>query len=617
MDVYEISGFQTGVENSGVNFLDPADAFEFIKNGYIYRQELLSRKGFSQFGNRLSGETRVLGIFENVLPNEDKELLIIDKLYLYKYNTGTNQFDQIPFNSADPIVDFGIAANDAYVSGTTYLTKDGLQRFVFTGKGMDDIYFYDGTDVKRFTNAVDNPDYEAPPEGALIRATKIVWFGERLNLFVPVIGAITYHQGMLYSGIRDNSGKGDKFNVVGAGLISADTYELMKGQNVLGDMMILNFQRSTWSIEKTRDVFNPYFIRKIPSVLGTDSTFSTVAWNYTVKSIGKTGLIDTDGRQSLRFDNKIPYFTRDDVDQNEFELIYGGLSRDNAQFMFSYRDAASQLTDTTQDKVLCYNYEEKTWSVYDQRFSVFGQTDEGQNLTWNDIDETENPSWAEMDSTEEIWDKIGIGESTQKTLAGDNEGFIYQINTDYDDYFVNISGITQAASAVITVDPSAFKLYDRVVIMNVEGMTEINGAIATVTASTDTTITVNINSTGFTAYTGGGIVSKTIQFEAQLTTFNPYRDKGRKVYVSHMEFLLNIDSGDVTIEAYEDEEESPFKTSHLIPNTDTTRKREWINVPIDQESNFMNFRIKRESFNTQTIISAIRIYASQGAYTSG
>ena len=36
-------------------------------------------------------------------------------------------------------------------------------------------------------------------------------------------------------------------------------------------------------------------------------------------------------------------------------------------------------------------------------------------------------------------------------------------------------------------------------------MVEINGLTGTVTASSPTTFTVNIDSTGFTAYTSGGI----------------------------------------------------------------------------------------------------------------
>ena len=618
MDVYEVTGYRTGIDNAGVNFLDPIDAFELLRNGFIYRQVLQSRLGFVQFANRLADGSRVMGIFENVLPDSTKDLLVISKEFLYKYNAGTNQFDQVPMAGAAPPGGFAIPDNDDYVSGTTYLTKTGSQRFVFTGKGMSAVYFYDGTDVKVFTNAADNPDYQQPAAsiGNLTRATSVIWFGERLNFFVPVTTVATYNQGVLYSGIRDASGNGDKFNVPGSGLLSCDTYDLMKSAIVLGDIVIMNFQRSRWTLEKTRDAFNPYFTRKIPSVLGTDAGFSAVSWNYEVKSAGKTGMVTTDGRRDLRFDDKIPFLTADNIDQAQFELTYGGFDRIEGQFLFAYRDTLSNLASTTQDRVLVYNYEESTWAINNQRFSVFGQTDKGQDLTWNDIDENENPAWARMDETEEIWNKIGIGAAIQKTLAGDDLGFVYQINVDYDDYFVAISAITQASAAVVTVADSAFQVGDRVIFANVAGMTEINGLIGTITAAALTSITVDIDSTNFTAYTTGGSVSKLIDFEAQMNPFNPYRADGRRVFMSHAEFLIDTNAGDLFVDIYIDEEEAPFKTAQIVSPSTTTKKRVWVDVAVDQEADFITLIMKNETAGAQTKLTSIRMHCSPGGFTS-
>lgn len=559
---------------------------------------------------------RVMGIFEDTLPDGTKDLLVVDKNYFYNYDAGTNQFVGVPFTSAVPIVTFGIVSNEDYVSGTTYNFSDGSQRFVFTGKGMDDVYFFDGTGVKRYTNVADNPDYAQPPEGVLSKATTVIFFGQRLNFFVPIVNGLTYQQGVLYSGIADAAGNGDKYNVPGSGILSCDTAEFMKGALILGDIVIMNLQRSNWALEKTRDAFNPYFNRKIPSVLGTDAGFSAVSWNYEVKSAGKTGMITTDGRQSLRFDNKIPYFTADDCDQAEFELMYGGFDRINGQFLFSYRSTESNLASITQDRVLVYNYEESTWAINDQRFSVFGQTDKGHDLTWDDIDGDNNPAWARMDETEEVWNKIGIEAQVQKTLAGDDLGFIYQINTDYDDYFVNITNITQAGAAVVTIDPSAFQIGDRVVFVNVEGMVEINSSIGTVTAATVTSIAVDIDSRNFTAYTNGGTVSKLIAFEADMIPFNPYRPEGRRVHMCHVEFQVNTNAGNMFVDFYIDEEEAPFKTALVVSPTATTKTRAWVDVAVDQEAEYITIVMRNESAGFQTIVTSVRMYCSRGGFTS-
>tara|TARA_R100000951_G_scaffold111256_1_gene110022 strand:- start:169 stop:1065 length:897 start_codon:yes stop_codon:yes gene_type:complete len=68
-----------------------------------------------------------------------------------------------------------------------------------------------------------------------------------------------------------------------------------------------------------------------------------------------------------------------------------------------------------------------------------------------------------------------------------------------------ITGISQAASAVITLGASHGRVVDDSVhISSVSGMTEINGLRGTVTAADATTVTVNIDSSLFTAYSSGG-----------------------------------------------------------------------------------------------------------------
>ena len=626
MDIFEITGYRTGVAKDGVNYLEPADSFQSIRNGYIYRQVLQSRQGFTQFSSgRLADGTRVMGIFEHTLPDSSKQLLVISKEFLYKFNEGTNTFDQVPMAGAAPGGGFAIATDEDYVSGTTYPFGDGSQRFVFTGKGMSDIYMYDGTNVLSFTNLVDNPDYQAPSGGALTNAWYVIYFGERLNLFQPLIGGLDNPQAVLYSAIRSVSGNGDKFNTVGAGLLPADTQEYLNGASILGNYIIGNFSRSNWVLEKTRDPFNPYIWRKVPGVIGTDAPFSFASWNNEIRSVGKTGIIATDSRESLRVDNKIPYFSTDDILPSEFNLTYGGFDRLNGQFLWSYKEAGTE--GSTQDTVLVNNYEEGSWSVYDARFTVFGQTDGGLALTWEDIDETKNPSWAQWDTTEEIWNSIGVTQGTQKTLAGDDSGFIYQLNQDYDDYFSNITAITNAGSAVLTTSDQAFAIGDRVVIANVEGMTEINNFDPsnleadlepyTITAASLNSITVNANSTDWSAYTTGGSISKLILFEATMNPFNPYRDKGRKVFVSHLEFLLNTNSGFVYLDMYADEEESPFKSGVLLQPGSSTKERKWITAIVNQESDFLTFKIRQESPATQAVIISIRIHCRAGGMTSG
>lgn len=68
----------------------------------------------------------------------------------------------------------------------------------------------------------------------------------------------------------------------------------------------------------------------------------------------------------------------------------------------------------------------------------------------------------------------------------------------------SITGITRAASAVITVGSHTFVTGESVYISGVSGMAGINTLRGLITATGATTITVNINSSAFGAWTSGG-----------------------------------------------------------------------------------------------------------------
>lgn len=639
MDVYEITGFQTGVDDSGVNYLSPADSFQNIINGFIYRQVLQSRQGVGYFAPRLAGQTRIFGIFEHTLPTSTKELLAFDKNFLYKFNTGTGIFDQIPFaGSMAAYTGFNISAKDLYISGTSYPTPTNGARFVFTGEGItpngagSSVFFYNGTDVRDFTSLVDNPNYAPPLGGALNSASYVLWFNERLNFVVPVIAGIEYNQGVLYSGIRTTSGNGDKFNVAGSGLFQADTYQTITGVSILGQIIVLNFDRMAYTLEKTRDAFNPYFGRAVPGVLGTNAKFSAISWDDIVDSIGKTGVLAADGRKNLRADNKIPNFTREEMDQINFNLTYGGFDRVNNQFLWAYKQ--SETIGNTQDAVLVKNYEENTWSFYDQRFSVLGQTDLGLNLTWDNIEETTgNESWATWDTTEEIWDRIGLGEAVQKTLAGDDLGFIYDINQDYDDYFTDISAITRGATTTLTVSATAILAGDLVTVSDVVGLLNANGNSGinnfdpstneqtgepyVVISSTPTSIVINLDSSLLTPYVSAGHISKVISFSVETIPFNPYRPQGRRCFISHVEFLIDTNGGYLKVDVFADQQETPFKQNVLLKPSITNQAAEWITMSVDQEANFLTFVMKQQSPGVQLRLTSMRIHCEAGGMTSG
>lgn len=639
MDVFEITGFQTGVSRSGVTFLEPSDSYQDIEDGYIYRQVLQSRRGITKFCDRLSDGSRVMGIFEFIKVDGTKELLAFDKTQMYTYNTSTGNFDAVDFDTTGSMPNyttFGITNNEDYISGTAYPDGNGNSRFVFTSRGMapnvpagSAIFYYDPYDTVLMKPVV--KDYIAeitqPPTQNLFRATHVVYMNERINFIIPEYTTQPFveKQGILFSGIRDSSGAGDSFNVAGSGQIILPTNEDIKAVAILGQWLLLNLSSSTWTLEITRDAFNPWYPRRIPSVIGTDASFSSAQWNASEFSLGKAGVLTTDGRRSERTDNKIPLFTKNEIDQQEFEQCYGGYDRISAQFYFNYPTGTTDLN--TQDKILVYNYEESSWSFYNLRTSVFGETDIGLDLTWDEIDETIQESWDQWDTTEQVWDKIGIGASVLKTLAGDDLGFIYEMNSDFDDYFASITDITPASNAVLEVSASGFQAGDKVVVQDVEGMVEINNydplededpnVVYTVVSSTATSVTLDVDSTDFTSYTTGGSISKLIEFEAKTIPLNPYREQGLRIFVSMIEFLVNTNGGRLYVDLYVNEETTPFKSNVLIKPTNLAKPNEWVSLGVDIEADFITIVMRQLSPSVGIEIRSLRIHAEAGGLTNG
>jgi len=650
MEIYEITGLATGVSNSGVNYLEPIDSFQNMEDGFVYRQVLQSRRGIKPFAPRLENGERIFGIFEHILPNGTVKSIIIDKNNLYVYNTTTGVYDKKNFGgSIAAYTGFNIASKENYISGVSYGIAQQISggavnpeytnpggRFVFCGKGIttpiganSTIFFYDdaNNDVRLFTNTSDNPNYAAPPEGALSSARFVTQFSNRILFTAPTINSVEYAQGFVYSGFANISGNGDKFNVAGSGLRILDTSQSIKGVSVLGNVLAYNLDRSNWILEKTQDGFNPIFYRQVPGVLGTDAPFSPVSWNEVVKSIGRTGVIGTDNRQSLRVDNKVPNFTEDEIDQPKFDYTYGGFDRTNSQFLWAYVSSGSE--QLTQNKVLAQNYLFDTWTVFNMRLSCFGQTDLGRNLPWNQIDETavpENPSWAAWNTTEDIWNKIGQEASVQKTLAGDDLGFVYELNADNDDILTDITAVTPGATTTLTIGAANFAVGDEVCIQNVGGMIELNNFdpetdptildpitnILTVTSPTE--IVLNVNSTNYTTYTSGGTISKVIKFTADTIPFNPYRGQGRRCYVGYIEFLLNAGSF-LYVDVFEDLDDDPIISNILLQPTSLQKASQWVSMSVDNEAEFMTFRLRMTSPAVQFKLTSMRIHAKPGGLT--
>ena len=135
----------------------------------------------------------------------------------------------------------------------------------------------------------------------------------------------------------------------------------------------------------------------------------------------------------------------------------------------------------------------------------------------------------------------------------------------------SITAITQSTQAVVSLEwfpastspfINSYFVGQTVSISGVVGMTELNGNIYTVMAVTPNSITLNVDSTGFTAYSSGGTVTLVSSIGLgsfsrltlpllQTKQFPIYWNEGRQVRVGVQKYLFDrTENGEVTINIY-------------------------------------------------------------------
>jgi hypothetical protein len=153
---------------------------------------------------------------------------------------------------------------------------------------------------------------------------------------------------------------------------------------------------------------------------------------------------------------------------------------------------------------------------------------------------------------------------------------------------VNITAITQANQAVVTlswapaISPPNVNSYfvgQTVSIAGVVGMTELNGNTYTILAVTPTTIALNVNSTGFTAYVSGGTTTlvsyvglanytRLIQPLLQTKQFPVYWNEGRKTTLKSQRYLLDsTQNSQITLDIYLSQDiNTAYNSGTIVPD---------------------------------------------------
>lgn len=117
---------------------------------------------------------------------------------------------------------------------------------------------------------------------------------------------------------------------------------------------------------------------------------------------------------------------------------------------------------------------------------------------------TTNPTLTNLSNLPTIPESVALS----TIIGGDSVSYLDNGDGVFLQEGTSITGITQAANAVITAPGHSIVVGDTVFIQSVLGMTQINGGPYNVTAVAGDSITLSVNSSGFSAYEASGLIQR-------------------------------------------------------------------------------------------------------------
>ena len=160
----------------------------------------------------------------------------------------------------------------------------------------------------------------------------------------------------------------------------------------------------------------------------------------------------------------------------------------------------------------------------------------------------------------------------------------------------NITAVTQANPAVVTITSHTFTNGDRVFVSGVAGMTQLNNREFTVANTTANTFELSgIDSTGFDAYTSGGTAAKIVEVT---TTYS----------VTDIFEINHAQSADVLFLAHKDHE--PAKLTRTTATSFTLEDIEFVDGPYLDENDTSTTLYASADTGTVTITASANLFTS-------
>lgn len=559
----------------------------------------------------------VMGVMSFYPTNNIRQLIVADTTYVNRYNPTTDRLEDISSTTA-----YNCTRTDFW-SWVNYPKVDNSPRLVF-GNGVvgDVLQQYDGSTITAFTKVW---------AGGTLNARQVFNVKDRLVLFQTIEAGVLQPRRIRISGTGANS---DTFDLTasGAGFIDIPDNTWFFGAAANRDDILFFTEAATWVLKYTGNDVTPFSLQRIDGSRGSAAAFSVISYLNRTLAVSPRGFIISDGYQVDRMDNNIPSFAYDNIDNNNFTECFSGFIDEDRDVYLIYPSQGiikpPLVPAGSSDRILVINFEEDNFAIYRIPLSCMGNFQSSVTVLWSDLTASAGyPSWDAMSEKFSNWNSFPFTKGTPIAIGGGHKGEIWQLNdVESEDNPVKIRAMTVIDSDTVrvTTDWNNYNIGDYIVFESVLGMTQINHQQAAIKAisSNYTVFDVDIQTLGFSAYSGGGIAAKTIPFEALTKKLNPWVDADKKVrcgwiyfYVSVTNTILENSDGspvpalldiDVITNDTDVDTEPTFKYQIDCSNIPRdTGSKQWVKIWINQTARFLQFRMRNNQAGAKIQVHAM------------
>lgn len=384
-------------------------------------------------------DLRIMGIFRYIGSDNTRQTLIADTKRVGIYNTATNLIDPLDlyditgtlqpesdvFDSTDS--DFIWAGNWQHAGATNRVYFTNGKSYVPGTPGTDGILFYNAqnTRVEQFQPSLNSSD-------TLYGCKLIFSIRQRLlclhTFEFDGVTINTFPQRARWCAAQDPSNWNDSV-AGGGGFVDAPTGQQIISATELQDVIIVHFTDSVWTLRPVSDPALPFRWDKINDFRACDGKMATVGFDRYSMAVGVRGITATDGVETRRVDERIEDFVTDDINDSEFDKVFGERNYNTRRTWILYPAVESDDANA----VLIYDDESGAYSHYEINLNALGYGSVAKDFAAQDFIAANDLDISAFEMNDETALSYFWSEAAEIFLGGDLNGRVYTLETENTD----------------------------------------------------------------------------------------------------------------------------------------------------------------------------------------